>query len=298
MPPKKGKKGKNSQKTKVKTDIIKEAAEPKAPEPTQKELLLKNELEAVTLQLEKAKAAVKELRQENEWLQNEAQTIRIESHEYMSFMERKTNKRQTTIITLNDHNKQEIRNLQLQRQNMEEEFDVKKKALEITLLEKRHVLAKTNQELSELQQYKELQRDQQNKIHDLEQQVIQLRAKHTERIQRMKADFLHEKHKYQQDSEFKIQTLEKKANKEAMQCLTEHTNRIRQENRQLRHELLQLIQSTRALNEHQRELENQKRQLLREQSYANDLKKLREARQKRSFRPQEGSRKEVSINTA
>lgn len=83
-----------------------------------------------------------------------------------------------------------------------------------------------------------------------------------------------------------------------MQCLTEHTNRIRQENRQLRHELLQLIQTTRALNEHQRELENQKRQLLREQNYANDLKKLREARQKRPFRLQEGSRKEVSINTA
>lgn len=42
-------------------------------------------------------------------------------------MERKANKRQTAIITLNDHNRQEIRNLQLQRQKMEEEFDEKKK---------------------------------------------------------------------------------------------------------------------------------------------------------------------------
>ena len=45
----------------------------------------------------------------------------------MSYMEKKTSKRQTTIITLSDHNKQEIRNIQLQRQNMEEDFDDKKK---------------------------------------------------------------------------------------------------------------------------------------------------------------------------
>ena len=45
----------------------------------------------------------------------------------MSYMEKKTSKRQTTIVTLSDHNKQEIRNIQLQRQVMEEEFDDKKK---------------------------------------------------------------------------------------------------------------------------------------------------------------------------
>ncbi|CAG5131916.1 unnamed protein product [Candidula unifasciata] len=298
MPPKKGKKGEKGGKKKGKADVIKEAAEPKALEPTEKEVLLKKELEAVTLQLEKAREAVTELRQEHEWLQNEAQKIRIESHEYMSFMERKTNKRQTTIITLNDHNKQEIRNLQLQRQNMEEEFNEKKKVLETLLLEKQHVLAKANKELKELQEYKELQKDQLEKIHDLEQQVIQLRAKHTERIQRMKADFLHEKHKYQQDSEFKIQTLERKANKEAMQCLAEHTNRIREENRELRQELLQLIKITRALNEHQRKLENQKRELLREQNYASNLKKLRETRQKKSIKSQEHLEEEVLNNSA
>jgi hypothetical protein len=44
-------------------------------------------------------------------------------------MEKKTSKRQTTIVTLSDHNKQEIRNIQLQRQVMEEEFDEKKKGM-------------------------------------------------------------------------------------------------------------------------------------------------------------------------
>jgi hypothetical protein len=70
-----------------------------------------------------------------------------------------------------------------------------------------------------------------------------------------------------------------------MQCLTDHTNQIKLENRELRAELLSLIQTTRALNEHQRELEDQRRQLLREQNYASDLKKLREMRQQKSFKP-------------
>ena len=69
-----------------------------------------------------------------------------------------------------------------------------------------------------------------------------------------------------------------------MQCLTDHTNHIKLENRALRQELLSLIQTTRALNEHQKELEDQRRQLLREQNYATDLKKLREARQQKAFK--------------
>ena len=48
-------------------------------------------------------------------------------HEYMSYMEKKTTKRQTTIITLSDHNKQEIRNIELQKEIMEEDFDEKEK---------------------------------------------------------------------------------------------------------------------------------------------------------------------------
>lgn len=66
---------------------------------------------------------------------------------------------------------------------------------------------------------------------------------------------------------------------EAFQCLNEHTNKIKTENRQLRHELLLLIRKTRALHEHKTQLEEQKGQLLMEQQYAGDLKMLRSARQ-------------------
>lgn len=50
----------------------------------------------------------------------------IFQHEYMSYMEKKTSKRQTTIITLSDHNKQEIRNILTEKEIMESEFDERK----------------------------------------------------------------------------------------------------------------------------------------------------------------------------
>ena len=66
---------------------------------------------------------------------------------------------------------------------------------------------------------------------------------------------------------------------EAVLCLNEHTQQIKLENRQLRHELLLLIRKTRALHEHRHHLEDQQKQLIMEQQYARDLKTLRTARQ-------------------
>lgn len=50
-------------------------------------------------------------------------------HEYMSYMEKKTSKRQTTIITLSDHNKEQIRNILLEKEIMEKEFDERKQGI-------------------------------------------------------------------------------------------------------------------------------------------------------------------------
>lgn len=71
---------------------------------------------------------------------------------------------------------------------------------------------------------------------------------------------------------------------EAFQCLAEHTNHIKLENRELRKQLLELIRRTRALHEHRLELEDQRKQLLREQQYSHDLKMLRTSRQHKVYK--------------
>ena len=58
-----------------------------------------------------------------------------------------------------------------------------------------------------------LQTEQLTKIRDLERQVNEMRAHHSHAIQQLKADFLRQKREYQIDSDTRIQSLEKKANK-------------------------------------------------------------------------------------
>ena len=47
---------------------------------------------------------------------------------------------------------------------------------------------------------------------------MKLRSKHSETIQQLKAQFLRDKREYQHDSESKISTLQRKANKVAYSC--------------------------------------------------------------------------------
>ncbi|XP_030838415.1 coiled-coil domain-containing protein 166 [Strongylocentrotus purpuratus] len=275
MPPKKGK-GKGKGKGKKPEG---ESGPVELPEPTEKELLLKKELETLTDELASLKKKVEELRGENEWLQQEAQQTRIESHEYMSYMAKKAHKRQSTIVTLSDQNQQEIRNIQEEVEKMLKEFEEKKHELQDVLMAREAELAKTRKELEELDDFKKLQQEQVNKIRELEKEVLRMRGQHTETIQKLKTQFLTEKKHFQADSESRIQIVARQANKEAMHCLGEHTTKIKDENRKLRHELLNLIHRSRALHGHKEELEKQQRDLIREQQYAADLKRLKGTRQ-------------------
>ncbi|XP_033123789.1 calcium-binding and coiled-coil domain-containing protein 1-like [Anneissia japonica] len=273
MPPKKGK-------GKKKAKNAEPEGEPDKPaQATEKEILLKQELDSLTEELAGLKKRVDELRRENEWLQEEAHKTRVESHEYMSYMSKKAHKRQTTIITLSDQNQEEIRQINLQKEAMLMDYEAKKKVLRDELMEKDSELAKTNKELQELDEYKQLQEDQVKRIRDLEKEVMRMRGKHTDTIQKLKSKFLAEKREFQQESDGKIQQVAQQANREALICLQDHTNKIKQENRELRHELLKLIRRSRALQEHKADLEEQKRQLLCEKQYADDLKRLRTTRQ-------------------
>merc|ERR1711976_607246 len=272
-----GKKGKGKGKGKKKSSAKEGGGE--SPEPTDKETLLRQELDQLNEELNELKKEVDDLRQENDWLQQEAHKVRTESHEYMSYMEKKTSKRQTAIISLSDQNQKEINDIYEQKRQMLEEYEQKKDSLRSILMEKENLLSKTKKELEDLQEFKTLQQEQLGRIKDLKKEVMIMRGKHSDAIQQLKSRFLKEKRDFQHDSDAKITAMSKQANKEAVQCLNDHTQHIKHENRQLRHELLLLIRKTRALHEHRQHLEDQKKQLLLEQQYSQDLRTLRTARQ-------------------
>ena len=69
-------------------------------------------------------------------------------------MEKKTHKRQTTIITQSDQNTKEIQDIRDQKEKMLAAYEEKKAKLRAIMLDKEAALAKTKQELDDLAEYK------------------------------------------------------------------------------------------------------------------------------------------------
>ena len=64
-------------------------------------------------QLQDVRNNVERLRKEHIRLTDEASNIRVETHEYMNYMEKKTSKRQNMIVSLNDQNQKEIEKIKV-----------------------------------------------------------------------------------------------------------------------------------------------------------------------------------------
>ncbi len=115
----------------------------------------------------------------------------------------------------------------------------------------------------------------------MEREIVSIRQEQTKIITDLRSEFIKEKTNYKREAENRIAAIVKAANREARDCLSENTYKIKVENQKLRSELFDLIQATKDLNVHKEKLEKQKADLLYEIKYAEDLKKVRSTQQKR-----------------
>jgi hypothetical protein len=69
-------------------------------------------------------------------------------------MSKKAASRQNAIITLSDHNKQEIEDLKREKENIIKEFEAKKLALQNNLINKQNMLNSVRAEIEEMAEYK------------------------------------------------------------------------------------------------------------------------------------------------
>lgn len=243
--------------------------------PTERELQLKSQLESITVELKNTRLQVEELKHENDFLQQEAQQIRVETHEYLTYVSKKSQKRQAAVISLSDRNTEKIHEIQAKKEEAIYDYDKQKEELSNIILNKEAELTNIRNELSDLHEYQVLQEEQEAEILTLEKRMAEMRIKHNEAVQKLKGKFLEDKNSFQKEAEEELKELSKEAKKDAHQCLQDHSVKIKFENRALRKELLELIQKTRALHKHKLDLEEQRKILIREQEYAKNLQKIR-----------------------
>ena len=129
-------------------------------------------------------------------------------------------------------------------------------------------------------QTQEIKQKQLDEIAALEKEMIEARREQTKTITQLRTEFLKEKNEHKKDAESKIAKIVRVANKEARECLSENTLKIKYENQKLRGELLDLIQESKELKAHKERLDKQKAELIKEINYAEDLKKVRNTQQK------------------
>jgi len=249
-----------------------------------KEELLHEELAKVTNNINAIKQEIVDTKRECDFLQDEAQKIRVESHEYMSYMEKKIHKRQRCLITLNDYNQQEICDLKELQKKMVDAYEAEKQKLRAEILDKASKLSSAHQEIDDMDELMRFKNEQTSQIAALENEVQSVRSRHSEQLNQLKMRFVQERCSFEEEAERRVQELAKEAFREAVICLVGHTNQIKLDNRSLRKELLSLIQQTRNLQVYRSKLEDQHTELLREQQFARDLRNVRDSKNRRIYR--------------
>uniref|UniRef100_A0A8D1DBH9 DUF4515 domain-containing protein n=1 Tax=Sus scrofa TaxID=9823 RepID=A0A8D1DBH9_PIG len=134
--------------------------------------------------------------------------------------------------------------------------------------------AQMAQQVQELQPYKELQLEQLARIRTLERELLHMRVEHTQLLHRVKRRFLEDKAAFEREARQRVQSLARRAEREAARALFAHTQAIRADNGRLRQELLRLLRRAQLLHDMRRQLLEQREQLRREHEDTRDLARV------------------------
>ncbi|KAM9155634.1 coiled-coil domain-containing protein 121 [Pangshura tecta] len=249
---------------------------------SREEVLLQQEYSRLCKELEDMKGARIQLREENEFLQQEAQRLRAENQEFMCYVAKRAQRRQEAIVSLNDQNKQAVEEIRREQQELLTLYQSKEAALRERLLHKEGELIRLSKEVEGLREIQALQQEQAAHIRELQGELVTTRQQHTQHLQETRSHFLQEKAAFEQKSQQQVLCLLQQAQEVVARCMQEHSDQVKCENQELRQELHQLIQRSRTLHLHKRRLENQAQQLLRERCYMQDMARLYHTHQDRS----------------
>ncbi|XP_068135963.1 coiled-coil domain-containing protein 166-like isoform X1 [Hyperolius riggenbachi] len=273
MPPKKKSQGKSAKgSAKEVPEQVEDGGDGKEAVVSERERHLQEEHSRLIIEQDGLRRRLDQLRRENEFLQEEAERVRVESQEYLLYMSKRSQKRQDVIISLNDQNRRELEDIRRQKEELELFFNQEEKKLRDQILQRESELANVKKELKELEPMKELQQEQRALIKRLEDEVMSSRGKHADSLLRVKSAFLRQKMQCQKDSEQQLNQLSQKAQEEAKNALQDVSQKVREENQVLRQELLQLIHQFRVLQTQKKKLEEQNKQLLKEQQCQKEVR--------------------------
>ncbi|XP_054446639.1 coiled-coil domain-containing protein 166 [Pteronotus mesoamericanus] len=245
-----------------------EVAEPQLSERAQ---YLQREHKLLSEQLDACKERVDVVLRENAFLDGEALRLRDENRLYASYVSARAQRCANAVLRLDDQNRVDLTQLRGQRADLESLYRGREDGVRAQLLEMEARAAQMARQVQELQPYKELQLEQLARIRTLERELLHISVEHTQQLHSVKGRFLDDKAAFEREARHRVQSLARRAEREAVRALITHTQAIKADNERLRDELLRLLSRAQLLHDTRRQLLGQREQLRREHQDTWDL---------------------------
>ncbi|XP_039701978.1 coiled-coil domain-containing protein 166 [Pteropus medius] len=250
------------------------AAEGTEPQLSERAQYLQREYKLLSEQLAACEERVDQVVQENAFLDCEALRLREENRLYASYVSARAQRCASAIVRLDEQNRADLAQVHWQRAELASLYQGREDGVRAQLLEMEARAAQMSRQVQELQPYKELQLEQLARIRTLERELLHMRVEHTQLLHRVKRRFLEDKSTFEREARQRVQSLTRRAEREAARALLAHTQAIRADNGRLRQELLRLLRRAQLLRDTRRQLLEQREQLRREHESTRDLARV------------------------
>ncbi|XP_010383824.1 coiled-coil domain-containing protein 166 [Rhinopithecus roxellana] len=235
---------------------------------------LQREHALLSEQLDACEERVDRVLRENAFLDREALRLREENRLYASYVSARAQRCANAIVRLDEQNRVDLAQIHWQRAELASLYHGREDGVRAQLLEMEARAAQMARQVQELQPYKVLQLEQLARIRALERDLLHMRVEHTQLLHRVKRRFLEDKAAFEREARQRVQSLARRAEREAARALVAHTQAIKADNGRLRQELLLLLRRTQLLHDTRRQLLEQREQLHREHEDTRDLARV------------------------
>ncbi|XP_062981086.1 ciliary rootlet coiled-coil protein 2-like [Elgaria multicarinata webbii] len=217
------------------------------------------------------------LRAQHDFLQQEAQSLRADSMEFVGYLAKRAQRRQGAAVSLSEESRAALAEVQQQHRQLVARAQEQEAALRGQVLQKEAELARLGAELDGLRGVQALQRQQAGRLRELQQELAAMRAQKVQRLQAAKARLGQETAARERGARHEAACWAQQAQQAAERCLQEHGRAAGRQNHALGQELDQLVRRARALQAHKQQLQERVQRLRQEQACLRDLAMLRHA---------------------
>ncbi|TGZ60412.1 hypothetical protein CRM22_008538 [Opisthorchis felineus] len=244
----------------------------------EKQSILNNELSSVSMEIERARGDIQELRKKIIAVDQLIADSGSRNNEYLCYFAKKFQLRAEQPVTLNEFHEKNIQVLEEKRHQMLEEYALKTKDLLKILEEQSQKLRESKDKLASMDELKMVCEEQEDELARLEKENDLLRAQYAKRIGCLGKDLDLKYENLRLESEARIRNTNDEAPKEALCLVLKEAEETYGKSCELRQEIIRMNTSIKEMGHEMEKLVLQNAEFRRNRLYLSDLSYLEHCR--------------------